>query len=179
MTAEKYAKWVNAAPGNVINLCMDYETIGEHHGKESGIFEFYRALPVELKKYGIGFVSPSEIIADNKPVDTVDFPYIVSWADMERDLSAWIGNNMQESSLEAMYELYPKVIKKINKLSSEEDKERLLDIFGKLQTSDHYYYMSTKYWSDGDVHKYFSPFNSPQEAYLTFQAVLRDFRQSL
>lgn len=176
VTADKVANWISEEPGELVNLCMDYETIGEHHRVESGIFEFYRHLPDELAKRGIEFILPSEAIGAFKSQDELDYHDIVSWADMERDLSAWLGNKMQEESFKVLYELEPQVRKVLSKLKNTENKEKLLDTWGKLQTSDHFYYMSTKYWSDGDVHKYFSPFNSPYEAYINFMNVVRDFR---
>jgi alpha-amylase len=176
VTADKFANWAKETPGDLINLCMDYETIGEHHHADSGIFEFYRYLPHELAKVGIEFVTPSEAIDLLKPVDTVDFPHIVSWADMERDLSAWTGNLLQQKSLESIYAIHSQVEAKLAELPTKAAKEELLDVWGRLQTSDHFYYMSTKYWSDGDVHKYFSPYKSPYEAFVTFQNTLRDFK---
>jgi alpha-amylase len=178
VTAEKYANWIKDEPGYIINLCMDYETIGEHHKKDSGIFEFYKKLPEELAKVGIDFILPSEAVQSFKPEEKLNFPMIVSWADQERDLSAWTGNDMQKNTLNAVYEIRELVDKRLKELDSQEEKDKLLHTWGKLQTSDHFYYMSTKYWSDGDVHKHFSPYNSPYEAFMNFMNVLRDFKVS-
>lgn len=176
VTADKYAQWVLAAPGEIVNLCMDYETIGEHHFADSGIFQFYEYLPEELAKLGIEFILPSEAADLLEAKDELDYPHIVSWADMERDLSAWMGNQLQQKSLESIYKVRDAVHAKLASLTEPAAQAELLDVWGKLQTSDHYYYMSTKYWSDGDVHKYFSPYKSPYEAFVTFQNVLRDFK---
>lgn len=176
VTADKFAAWVASEPGYFTNLCMDYETVGEHHREESGIFEFYRHLPEELAKKGIEFILPSEAAEAFSSEDELNYSHIVSWADAERDLSAWTGNKMQEKALAAIYQIKNEVWQKVNSLSNEDEKNRILDVWGKLQTSDHYYYMSTKYWSDGDVHRYFSPYETPYHAFIAFLNVLNDFR---
>lgn len=176
VTADKFANWIEKEDGKIINLCMDYETIGEHHKADSGIFEFYRHLPEELAKVGVEFILPSESLDLMEPVEEIDFPHIVSWADAERDLSAWRGNKMQENALEAIYDLKEDVYDVVNKLDTNTERQELFDIYGRLQTSDHFYYMSTKYWSDGDVHKYFSPYETPYQAFINYMNVLRDFK---
>ncbi len=176
VTAEKFADWILEQPGYLVNLCMDYETVGEHHRIESGIFDFYKALPVEFAKRGIEFILPSEATDLFESEELLDYPEIVSWADAERDLSAWTGNEMQQKALEAIYLFGKELHKHLENLESQEEKDRLLSIWGKLQTSDHYYYMSTKYWSDGDVHKYFSPYDTPYQAAINFTNILWDFK---
>lgn len=171
LTADKFATWVNQinGSGEVVNLFMDYETFGEHQWKEHGIFDFLKYLPEKILEHKDNdFVTPSEA-ADRYPArDTIDVPYIVSWADSERDLSAWMGNNIQKSALKNIYYLEKKVKDTNNK--------RLLDDWRKLQTSDHFYYMCTKWFSDGDVHKYFNPYDSPYDAFISYMNVLNDFK---
>jgi len=167
LTAEKFARWISAVNGNgqVVNLFMDYETFGEHQWEDTGIFEFMRHLPDEVLKHpDNNFLTPSEVVARYEPMDTVDVPHVVSWADTERDLSAWLGNPMQSN---AIYELY-RLEKKIKRSG---DREILSD-WRRLQTSDHFYYMCTKYFADGDVHKYFNPYDSPYDSYINFMNVL-------
>lgn len=171
LTADKFTSWVNQINGNgeVVNLFMDYETFGEHQWKEHGIFEFLKVLPEKiLENRDNNFVTPTEA-AEKYPVrDVVDVPYIVTWADTERDLSAWMGNNIQKSALKNIYLLENKVKTLKNK--------RLLEDWRRLQTSDHFYYMCTKWFSDGDVHKYFNPYESPYDAFISYMNVLNDFK---
>ena len=169
LSAPKFAKWVSALNGNgeVINLFMDYETFGEHQWEDTGIFDFLEALPSELLKHPDNdFVTVSEAAERYEANDEIDVPGILTWADTERDLSAWRGNAIQHSALDAIYKLEDKVHKS--------KKKRLLDDWRKLQTSDHFYYMCTKWFSDGDVHKYFSPYESPYDAYISFTNVMKD-----
>lgn len=174
MTADKFASWVNQINGNgeVVNLFMDYETFGEHQWKEHGIFDFLNVLPQKiLENKDNNFVTPSEAV-DKYPVrDIVDVPYIVTWADSERDLSAWTGNNIQKSALKNIYLLEKQVKDLKNK--------KILDDWRRLQTSDHFYYMCTKWFSDGDVHKYFNPYESPYDAFISYMNVLNDFKLRL
>jgi alpha-amylase len=166
LTAEKYANWINQHAEHSINLFMDYETFGEHQWEDTGIFNFIRHLPHELfKNYHTKFIWPSEL-AQVEPVAELDIHNYLSWADIERDLSAWIGNNMQNSALEELYAL-EKVVKELNNKS-------LLEDWRKLTTSDHFYYMCTKYFNDGDVHKYFNPYDTPYESYINFMNILND-----
>ncbi|MDP2691831.1 MAG: glycoside hydrolase family 57 protein [Candidatus Gracilibacteria bacterium] len=179
LSSEKFGAWIDAAEGETINLFMDYETFGEHQWEDTGIFQFLENLPKALKERNIGFRTPSEVIAELKPIAEIDMHLPVSWADMERDLSAWNGNNIQKAALETIYALEPKIdqLKKLSTLDS-----RLLstlDTWRKLQISDQFYYMSTKHWTDGDVHKYFSPFDSPYDAYIYFMNALTDFEQQI
>ncbi len=176
LRAETFAKWVNAINGNgyVCNLFMDYETLGEHQWAETGIFEFLDALPEKIYDINPGqndFLTPSEAVDKYKPVGEYNVPHMTSWADMERDLSAWLGNAMQENAAAELYRLEPAV-----KAKHAAGDEYILEDWRKLTTSDHVYYMSTKFWSDGDVHKYFSPYDSPYDAYINFMNVLDNIR---
>ena len=167
LTADKFAYWVNNVNGNgqVVNLFMDYETFGEHQWEDTGIFNFMRHLPEEILKHPDNdFKTPSEVAKTYESMDTVDIPHIISWADTERDLSAWLGNAMQSNAIHELYRLENQVKQTGN--------ERLISDWRKLQTSDHFYYMCTKYFADGDVHKYFNPYDSPYESYINFMNVL-------
>ncbi len=171
LTAPKFAQWVNAhnGDGHIINLFMDYETFGEHQWEDTGIFHFMRALPGEvLKQSDNFFVTPSEALSKYDPVGEVDAPDYVSWADVERDLSAWRSNAIQHDALRALAELEPEVRKSRD--------ETLLRDWRRLSTSDHFYYMCTKWFQDGDVHAYFNPYESPYEAYIAYMNVLNDLR---
>ncbi len=165
LTAAKFASWVEKTDGHTVNLFMDYETFGEHQWASTGIFNFLKALPDETMKRGIGFVTPSEL-TKLKPIAELDIHNMISWADVERDLSAWLGNKMQQSAIKHLYQL-EKEIKEKNDLE-------LLESWRRLQTSDHFYYMCTKWFSDGDVHKYFNPYDSPYEGFITYMNVLND-----
>ncbi len=148
---------------------MDYETFGEHQSVESGIFEFMRALPAAVLKDGtFGFVTPSEASRKIKPVSDISVEDPISWADEERDLTAWLGNELQS-------EAYKKVYAMTEKLSIVNDAE-LWEDFGHLQESDHFYYMCTKFFSDGEVHKYFNPYDTPYEAFINYMNVISDFQ---
>lgn len=171
LTAEKFSRWINDVNGNgyVVNLFMDYETLGEHQWEDTGIFDFMRHLPEYVLKHPDNdFKNPSEIANSFEPVGTVDVPHLISWADTERDLSAWLGNAMQSNALHEIYRLENK-IKKIGN-------DKILADWRKLQTSDHFYYMCTKYFADGDVHKYFNPYGSPYDSYINFMNVLDNLR---
>jgi len=173
LTAEKFAHWVNQLNGNgeIINLFMDYETFGEHQWEDTGIFDFLKSLPIEIINNGDNFVTPSEAIEKYPIRGEISAPEFVSWADMERDLSAWLENEMQKEAIEKVYELEEKV------LNSEQ--EDLIEDWRKLQTSDHFYYMCTKWFSDGDVHKYFNPYDSPYESFINFMNVINDLEYRL
>jgi alpha-amylase len=169
LTAEKFGQWVSAVNGNgqVVNLFLDYETLGEHQWEDTGIFDFVRHLPGEILKHpDNNFKTPSEVVDAYEPVDTIDVPHIISWADTERDLSAWLGNAMQSNAIYELYRLENRV-----KGSCDSD---IVDDWRKLQISDHFYYMCTKYFADGDVHKYFNPYDSPYESYINFMNVLNN-----
>jgi len=165
LTADKYAAWLASTPGEVINLFMDYETFGEHQWADTGIFEFMKHLPYEVEKYEhLGFATFRETSQMFKPIDElyVDDLATVSWADLERDASAWLGNDMQRYAFKELYFL-GNMIKQ--HLKGTPHYEKALKIWRYLQTSDHLYYMSTKNWADGDVHKYFSPYETPHDAF--------------
>jgi len=170
LTADKYAHWLNAIDnGTNINLFMDYETFGEHQWKESGIFDFLSHFPGEwLKNENNTFMTASEAVDSYDAVDTIDTPYTTTWADTERDLSAWLGNPMQQQAIEALYGLSEKI------LSSND--WALIEDWRKLQTSDHFYYMCTKWFNDGDIHAYFSPYDSPYIAFMNFMNTWHDLR---
>lgn len=177
LTAEKFALWVNRINGDgfVCNLFMDYETFGEHQWCDTGIFEFLDALPEKIYDINPGqndFKMPSECVAAYDPVGEYDVPQTISWADAERDLSAWLGNDMQRNAAGELYKLEPAV-----KDKHDAGDPYILEDWRKLTTSDHLYYMCTKYWSDGDVHKYFSPYDSPYDAYINFMNVLDHVRK--
>ncbi len=172
LTAEKFAGWISQINGcgHVVNLFMDYETFGEHQWADTGIFEFLRHLPAEILKHpDNSFLTPSEVISRYPVMDSIDVPHLISWADTERDLSAWLGNAMQSS---AIYELYR--LEQAVKATGDMD---LLADWRRLQTSDHFYYMCTKWFADGDVHKYFNPYDSPYESYINFMNVLDNLRR--
>jgi alpha-amylase len=151
---------------------MDYETFGEHQWSESGIFDFLEQLPAEwLKTGGHRFMTVSEAIDAFDPVDRLDVPQTITWADTERDLSAWLGNPMQQQAIQALYELQDAVIKSGDLA--------LIEDWRKLQTSDHFYYMCTKYFNDGDIHAYFSPYETPYEAFTNFMNAWHDIKYRL
>ncbi|MBN2021114.1 MAG: glycoside hydrolase family 57 protein [Sedimentisphaerales bacterium] len=167
LTADKFGHWISKVNGNgfVVNLFMDYETFGEHQWKETGIFDFLKQLPEEVFKHPDNdFKTPSEVIEAYPPMGIVDVPHLISWADIERDLSAWLGNAMQSN---AIHELY-----RLEKQIKSTGDENLISDWRKLQTSDHFYYMCTKWFSDGDVHKYFNPYDSPYDSYINFMNIL-------
>jgi alpha-amylase len=169
--AQKYAKWVSRinGDGHVINLFMDYETFGEHQWEETGIFEFLKSLPREiLKNSDNDFVTPSEAIDRYEHVGELDIADFMSWADIERDLSAWLSNPMQEDALQKIYKMEADVM-------GSDDQDIIRD-WRKMQTSDHFYYMCTKFFSDGDVHKYFNPYESPYEAFINYMNTLNDLK---
>ncbi|HPS88813.1 MAG TPA: glycoside hydrolase family 57 protein [Methanosarcina vacuolata] len=170
LTAEKWASWASGNNEDCVNIFMDYETFGEHQWEETGIFSFLKELPGEVLKTHLDFSTPLELVEKYFPVaeiDVGDFSTI-SWADMERDTSAWLGNDMQRRCFEEIKLLEPFVRKT-------EDPE-ILRIWKHLLTSDHYYYMCTKWLGDGDVHSYFSVHSTPFDAAVNFMAVLMDFK---
>ncbi len=174
LTAEKYASWISNinGNGNVVNLFMDYETFGEHQWEDTGIFEFMKTLPKEILKHrDNNFMTPFEIVRSYPAVAELDIPHMVSWADLERDLSAWLGNRMQQSAISQLYMLEQKI------LSSNDQK--IISDWRKLQISDHFYYMCIKWFSDGDVHKYFNPYDNPYDGFITFMNILNDLNYRL
>jgi alpha-amylase len=170
LTTEKFTGWIAAMDPNeeIINLFMDYETFGEHQKASSGILNFLKEFPsTALKNKSIAFDTPSSLIENFQPVSSAHVLYPISWADEERDLSAWLGNELQEEAFNKLYSLQHRVEKC-------EDPEIQKD-WDYLQISDHFYYMCTKFFSDGEVHKYFNPYNSPYEAFINYMNVLSDF----
>jgi alpha-amylase len=170
LTADKFSHWLSEdRDATNFNLFMDYETFGEHQWQESGIFDFLEHLPREwLKTEGHTFMTVSEVIDAFEPVDQVDMPQTVTWADTERDLTAWLGNAMQATSIKSLYDLQDGIIASGDLV--------LIEDWRKLQTSDHFYYMCTKWFNDGDVHAYFSPYETPYEAYMNFINAYRDLQ---
>jgi len=171
LTADKFASWLAATPGQFINIFPDYETFGEHHWPETGIHEFLRHLPREiLKWWHLHMVTPSEVVEKYASVGEIDVPELggtVSWADLERDASCWLGNTMQ-------WAFYTNV-RRLEPLVKEAEDKDFLRTWRYFQTSDHLYYMFTAGGAPGEVHSYFSPFGSPIDAYITAQATILDF----
>lgn len=170
LTADKFTHWLNETrDATNFNLFMDYETFGEHQWSESGIFDFLHHLPEQwLSTEGNTFMTVSEAIDAFEPVDVIDTPQTTTWADTERDLSAWLGNPMQKEAIKALYDLQ-KPIMQTGDL-------QLIEDWRKLTTSDHFYYMCTKWFSDGDIHAYFSPYDTPYEAYMNFMNAWHDLQ---
>ena len=169
LTTPKYLKWVkdDCLRGNLINLFMDFETFGEHQWKDTGIFNFMETLIKDwLSEYDKKFVTVSEACDLMPPADTISMPETITWADTERDLSAWLSNSMQHSAMQDLYNLRDQVL-------ATKDRKLIAD-WRFLTTSDHPYSMCTKYWNDGDVHAYFSAYASPYESFMFFENVLRD-----
>lgn len=174
LTVDKYNSWVESSIYDqpLVNLFMDYETFGEHQWADSGIFNFFEDFVGRwLENPDNTFYTVSEAIDANQPVDTVSMPQTVTWADTERDLTAWLGNSMQHEAMRHLYALEDDILRS-------NDGELISD-WRKLQTSDHAYYMCTKYFTDGDVHAYFSPYNSPYDAFLYYINAIRDVRWRL
>ena len=170
LTSEKYVGWLSSeeTPGDVINLFMDYETFGEHQTAQTGIFKFMEALPhAALQSGALEFATVSEAAKKHQPVAVLHCPHVMSWADEERDITAWLGNELQN---EAFSKLYAQK-EKVEKLNNPD----LNHVWSFLQTSDHFYYMATKWLSDGDVHSYFNPYDSAYEAFINYMNVLSDF----
>ena len=168
LTADRWAEWVAASDGEVVSVFLDFETFGEHHHPESGILDFLRALPDALRRRNVRLVTPSEA-ASRKPAGTLSFPTPMSWADTERDTSAWLGNDLQRAAHTRLYALRDRVIASGDVM--------LLETWRRLSTSDHFYYMSTKWHADGDVHTYFNPHATPYDAYISFMNVVSDLER--
>ncbi len=173
LTADKFTHWLNSSgDATNFNLFMDYETFGEHQWEDKGIFEFLDSLPGEwLKTKGNTFMTVSEVIDNFEPVDRVDVPNTITWADTERDLSAWLGNRLQQEAIGGIYEMEDQILAS-NDL-------QLIDDWRRLQTSDHFYYMCTKWFNDGDIHAYFSPYDNPYEAFIAYMNVYHDIRSRI
>ena len=170
LTGEKYLGWLKSSAQNedIVNLFMDYETFGEHQKAASGIFDFMRALPqIVINDGEFEFVTPTQAAKKHRPVGELDVMDPISWADEERDVTAWLGNELQNDA-------FNKLNDQAEKLALLND-EALWSDFGHLQESDHFYYMCTKFFSDGAVHKYFNPYDTPYEAFINYMNVLSDF----
>lgn len=170
LTSDKYVTWLSKSleKDDIVNLFMDYETFGEHQQSSTGIFQFLKHLPAAvLSQTDFEFCTPSEVCKKHQPVAPLHVPYAISWADEERDVSAWIGNELQNEAFGKLYDAREKVLKTGD--------TSLLSDFYKLQESDHFYYMCTKFFSDGAVHKYFNPYDTPYEAFINYMNVLSDF----
>jgi len=174
LTAEKYSSWLSSTPGDTINMFMDYESFGEHQWEDTGIFWFLGSLPQEILKWdNLEFTTPSEVVKKHPSVGDISVPSYetVSWADIERDPSAWLGNHMQHLAFAQM--------KQTGELVKKSGNPEFLKIWRYLQTGDHLYYMCTKWLADGDVHKYFSHHGNPYDAAINYLAVLSDFREKV
>lgn len=169
LTADKFIDWINNYPAEeqIVNLFMNYETLGELQPRESGIFEFMKALPRFAAEKGVGFCTPSEAISKLKSVGTLSVPYPMSWTDEARDVSAWLGNTLQNEAFDKLYSVAERV-----RLC---DDRRLKQDWNYLQTSDHFFYMCTKHLSDGEVHSHYSPYETPYQAFTNYMNVLSDF----
>ena len=170
LTADKYINWINdSQDSEIFNLFMDYETFGEHQWEDTGIFDFLENMvPVWLKDSNNTFMTVSEAIDSYEVVDEIDVPETITWADTERDLSAWTGNAMQQQAIKAIYSLSSKILGTGD--------WNLIEDWRRLQTSDHFYYMCTKYFNDGDIHAYFSPYKTPYDATINFMNAWHDLR---
>ncbi len=174
LTAEKFTGWLNriGKDEETVNLFMDYETFGEHQWEETGIFEFLKSLPgTILSRSDFRFSTPSEVVNELQVVSAMQVPYPISWADEERDLTAWLGNELQNEAFDNLYALSEK-IKMVDDPVLKKD-------WSYLQISDHFYYMCTKFFSDGAVHSYFNPYDTPYDAFLNYMNILSDFTQRL
>ncbi len=170
VTTDKFAGWLNNInpKEEVVNLFLDYETFGEHQWASTGIFDFMRELPKTIfSKTEFSYATPSDLAETLQPVSAIHVPNTISWADEERDLTAWIGNHLQDEAFDKLYSLASRI-----RMSGD---ERLKKDWIYLQSSDHFYYMCTKWFSDGDVHRYFNHYPSPYEAYINYMNVLADF----
>jgi alpha-amylase len=172
LTADKYAYWLSQLQGDCVNIFMDYETFGEHHWSDTGIFDFLRHLPSEAEKHtNLKFSTPSMLVKKIEPNGQIDAPEVTSWADMERDTSAWLGNDMQKHAFSMLESLGP--------IAKQTQDKQTIRTWRMLGNSDHFYYMCTKSLSDQDVHNYFSPYDSPFDAYANYMNVISDFSERL
>ena len=174
---ERFAGWLGELPARdkFVGLFMDYETFGEHQWEETGIFRFMRALPQACLDTGkLDFRTPAEVASELDPIARLDIPRPISWADAERDLTAWLGNQMQKAAHDALYQLLPDCLALDRRGRPEPYRKWRL-----LSTSDHVYYMCTKWFSDGDVHKYFSPYTTPHDAFISFMNVFDDLAREV
>lgn len=170
LTADKYARWLkdSTRDSEIVNLFMNYETFGENQLAETGIFEFMRSLPEYIfSTTDFEFLTPGEAVKKHQPVAPLHVPYPISWADEEKDITGWLGNELQNEAFEELFKIQPKV-EALNDPELNED-------YSRLQASDHFYYMRTKLFSDNDYHRYVSPYETPYEAFINYMNVLSDF----
>jgi len=170
LTADKYVAWLNALDKKeqTVNIFMDYETFGEHQDQNTGIFEFLKALPrAVFSRSSYHFATPSDVADRHQPIAAISALHPISWADEERDISAWLGNELQQAAFNKLYSLRQLVLKS--------NEAQIWEDWKNLQTADHFYYMSTKVLSDGEVHKYFNPYDSPYDAFINYMNILSDF----
>jgi alpha-amylase len=170
LTADRWAEWIATSGGDSVHVFCDYETFGEHQWRDTGIFEFLAHVPEAFARRGLRFVQPADLAA-REPVGTLSFPLPTSWADIERDTTAWLGNGLQQAAHARVYRLREAVLAAAD--------PALAERWRRLTTSDHLYYMCTKWFADGDVHKYFSPYETPYDAFVTYMNVLQDLEQRL
>ena len=169
LTADKYISWIAQSPKEeqITNIFLNYETIGDNIPRETGIFDFFKALPRFAAENGVEFWTPSEAVSKLKAVDIISVTHPISGADEARDTSAWLGNKLQDEAFNKLYSVAERV-----HLCSD---RRLLQDWNYLQSSDHFFYMSTKHFGDGAVHAMFSPYESPYQAFTNYMNVLADF----
>jgi alpha-amylase len=172
LTADKYAGWMSQVNGDIVNLFMDYETFGEHQWTETGIFDFLNHLPREILKHEhLDFVTVSEAVDRYQVVGEMDVPWAISWADEDRDVSTWLGNDMQIACFNEL--------KNIGNKLKEKGNNDLINTWRKLQTSDHLYYVSTKGFEDGNVHSYFSHYDNPYDGFINYMNILQDLKEKI
>jgi len=170
LTADKYAGWMSQVNGDLVNLFMDYETFGEHQWTETGIFDFLSHLPREVLRHEhLDFVTVSEAIDRYQVVGEMDVPWAISWADEDRDVSTWLGNDMQIACFNEL--------KNIGQKLKEKGNTDLINTWRRLQTSDHLYYVSTKGFEDGNVHAYFSHYDNPYDGFINYMNILQDLKE--
>lgn len=174
LTADKFNEWIKAslADNPIANLFMDYETFGEHQWEDTGLFDVFNDfVDLWLRDDNHTFYTVSEAATSISPVAEISMPTTVTWADTERDLTAWLGNSMQQEAIGHIYTMESDVMRTGDM--------KLIEDWSNLQTSDHFYYMCTKWSKDGDVHAYFSPYDSPYDAFLYYINAIRDVRWRL
>jgi len=172
LTPEKYERWISGVRGDVVSIFMDFETLGEHQRRETGIFEFFEAwVERRAARPGPAFLTPSDAMTRLPRRGTLASPDLLSWADEARDVSAWQGNDLQRDALRRLFSLERRV--------RASGSESVAEDFRRLTTSDHFYYMATPSSEDGRVHAYFSPFESAYDAYIAFMHVVSDLERRL
>lgn len=169
LTAEKFISWINATPKEeeIFNIFLGYEALGLLNNKQSGIFDFFKALPFHAMENNVTFSTPSQIITEKQPVGELSVLYPMSWTDEEKDISAWCGNELQDEALSKLYGLAERI-----HMAS----DPLLKIdWQRLQDASHFFFMATKYYSNGAVMGKQSPYDSPYEAFMNYMNILSDF----